>query len=139
MWGPLFEKLAAKFYGNYEVIDGGESSEGVECMTGSPYSDYMHSDIKNDATKKDNFWNDLVATDTNKGSIVGNTFEGDDQDSNSVGIAYGHAYSVLRVLTVTDANGDSHKLVEARNPWAEETYTGDWSDSSSRWTSDLLT
>ena len=78
MWGPLFEKLAAKYYGSYEVIDGGESSEGVEAMTGSPYSDYMHSDIKNDATKKDNFWNDLVATDTNKGSIVGNTFAGDD-------------------------------------------------------------
>ena len=139
MWGPLFEKLAAKFYGNYEVIDGGESSEGVECMTGAPYSDYMHSTIKSDSTKKENFWNDLVATETDKGSIVGNTFEGNDQDENSVGIAYGHAYSILRVLTVTDASGTEIRLVEARNPWGEEEYKGDWSDSSSLWTDDLLT
>ena len=138
MWGLLFEKLAAKFYGNYEVIDGGESSEGVEVMTGAPYKDYLHESTKNSSSKKATFWTDLLATATNKSSIVGNTFDGNDDDGNDVGIAYGHAYSIKRALTVTDASGTDHKLVECRNPWGEETFKGDWSDSSSLWTDDLF-
>jgi len=73
MWGLIFEKMAAKFYGSYEVIDGGESSEGVEVMTGAPYKDYKHSDIKNDNVKKENFWQDLLLADSEKGSVVGNS------------------------------------------------------------------
>ena len=78
MWGLIFEKMAAKFFGNYEVIDGGESSAGVEVMTGAPFKDYKHSDIKNDSAKKEEFWQALLATDSDKGSVVGNTFDGDD-------------------------------------------------------------
>ena len=78
MWGLIFEKMAAKFYGSYEVIDGGESSEGVEVMTGAPYKDYKHSDIKNDNVKKENFWQDLLLADSEKGSVVGNSFNGSD-------------------------------------------------------------
>ena len=65
MWGPLLEKMMAKFYGNYETLDGAigpdngttprdnaYGSDAIETMQGSPYKEYLHSDIKNDSTKK---------------------------------------------------------------------------------------
>lgn len=48
----------------------------------------------------------------------------------SSGIVQGHAYSILQVREV-----DGHKLVQIRNPWANEVeWNGQWSDSSSEWT-----
>ena len=110
----------AKYYGNYEILDGGESSEGVEVMTGAPYIRYM-STVKDNAVDKEAFWQALLATNTNKESVVANTWNGEngetDQDSNSNGVPYGHALSLKKVVIVTDASGNSIRLVELRNPW----------------------
>lgn len=64
---------------------------------------------------------------------------GSDQDVNEVGLPYNHAFSIMRVLEVDDdqAAGVSHKIVELRNPWGIEKYTGDWSDTSDRWTTQM--
>ena len=44
----------------------------------------------------------------------------------SSGIVHGHAYSLLQVREV-----DGHKLVQVRNPWANEVeWNGPWADSS---------
>jgi len=42
---------------------------------------------------------------------------GSDQDRDELGIPYIHAFSVMKVLTVTDAEGKDHRLVQMRNPW----------------------
>ena len=65
------------------------------------------------------------------------TGPGTDQEKNEVGLPYMHAFSIMKLLTVTDADGVEHRLVQMRNPWGEEYFNGDWSDSSNRWTSDL--
>ena len=53
------------------------------------------------------------------------------------GLVWGHAYTVLSTVVVTDANGVSTRLVKLRNPLARDYFNGDWSDSSDKWTDDL--
>lgn len=55
---------------------------------------------------------------------------------NDVGLAMGHAYTTLGVVTVTDAAGVSTKLVKLRNPWGSEKYKGPWCDSCKEWTAE---
>lgn len=42
----------------------------------------------------------------------------------------GHAYSFIK--TVKLSNGT--RLVQVRNPWSVERYTGPWNDTSNKWT-----
>lgn len=61
------------------------------------------------------------------------THSGRDTDFNELGLAYGHAYTVLGT-----AVADDQKLYKMRNPWGRgEAYKGDWSDSSALWTEEL--
>lgn len=49
------------------------------------------------------------------------------------GLSNNHAYTLLDVITL---NGE--KLAKVRNPWAKESYNGDWSDKDARWTPAML-
>ena len=44
-----------------------------------------------------------------------------------------HAFTVIGIHTLS--TGD--KLVKVRNPWGKESFRGDWSDKSSKWTDAL--
>ena len=37
LWGAIAEKMFAKYYGNYENLDGGIMGPAVSAMNGSPY------------------------------------------------------------------------------------------------------
>ena len=45
LWGPILEKTFAKYLGNYEAIDAGVASHGIEALFGAPYSDYKHQEV----------------------------------------------------------------------------------------------
>jgi hypothetical protein len=49
--------------------------------------------------------------------------------SSDMGLAQGHAYSILRAVEV-----DKIKLLQIRNPWGRGEWKGDWSDDSELWT-----
>lgn len=53
-----------------------------------------------------------------------------------LGLTPGHAYTLLEVKEVKTSNGNE-KLVHLRNPWGNGEWSGDWSDSSRKWTNDL--
>ena len=42
LWGPIFEKAAAKYLGTYEAVNAGGGAHGIEVMTGAPSSTLMH-------------------------------------------------------------------------------------------------
>ena len=42
LWGTLFEKAFAKFYGNYETVDAGHGASGIEAAIGAPYTSWDH-------------------------------------------------------------------------------------------------
>ena len=46
------------------------------------------------------------------------------------GLDYSHVFTVLGVATLSNGT----KLVKIRNPWGSETFKGDWSDKSAKWT-----
>lgn len=48
LWGLLFEKIFAKYYGNYEMVDAGHAAAGVEIASGAPYTSWPHIDIEPD-------------------------------------------------------------------------------------------
>jgi hypothetical protein len=59
-----------------------------------------------------------------------NSPPGSDAVVNDMGIAFGHAYSILDVFEV-----EENKLLQIRNPWGTATeWKGAWSDKSSDWT-----
>lgn len=41
-------------------------------------------------------------------------------------------------LVNSEVDGAEIKLLKIRNPWSKEYFKGEWSDSSSKWTADLL-
>lgn len=58
--------------------------------------------------------------------------------TNEGGIVKGHAYTILKTAALKDASGKVvHRLVQVRNPWSSEMYTGDFSDKSDKWTEDF--
>ena len=56
-----------------------------------------------------------------------------DTVSNADGLPYSHAYTVLGVNKLSIGT----RLVRIRNPWARDSYTGEWSDRSPLWTQEL--
>ena len=68
------------------------------------------------------------------GSPFGN---GSHDEKSANGVPYNHAFTVLGAKELTDAAGKKIRLVNIRNPWGKEWYSGAFSDKSPLWTDDL--
>ena len=122
-WVPLLEKAYAKFFMNYETLDGGNMVESFRTLTGMPILDYSHS--KHEA---DDLFKLITKYDEANWLITASNIEKLD------GFPGNHAYTVLGVHTLTDCNGNEvEKLIKMRNPWSSEQYTGPWNDNDDRW------
>jgi hypothetical protein len=127
-WVPLLEKAAAKYFINYENLDGGLMSESYKMLTGMPVmtfdSEAYDADIifKFIESVKHRDW---LVTASNVKKVDG--------------LPGLHAYTVLGTHTLRDCDGgEIEKLIKLRNPWAEETYTGPYNDKDDQWTEELL-
>mmetsp|Transcript_214 Transcript_214/g.384 ORF Transcript_214/g.384 Transcript_214/m.384 type:complete len:100 (+) Transcript_214:909-1208(+) len=69
---------------------------------------------------------------------TGTDGSGNDQETNSCGIAMSHAYSILEPFTMTDASGVAHKCLLIRNPWGTANYSTTWSKDDTNWTDELV-
>ncbi len=91
---------------------------------------------------EDELWNILVDADKKQFMMTAGTDqtrkgvkkEGHAEDVTELGIALGHAYSILDVREVR-----GERLIKLRNPWGKTEWKGDWSDKSARWTKELRT
>ena len=63
---------------------------------------------------------------------------GNDQETNTCGIAMSHAYTIVAVFEMTDANGVAHKCVLVRNPWGSNGYSYTWHRGDANWTAALI-
>mmetsp|Transcript_34743 Transcript_34743/g.42709 ORF Transcript_34743/g.42709 Transcript_34743/m.42709 type:complete len:109 (+) Transcript_34743:119-445(+) len=98
-------------------------------MQNSPF-DFFYMD----QTSEEDVWKKFREADLAGDIIVGGARPKDDPDqSHHSTLVMSHAFTVYK--TVELSNGV--RLVQVRNPWGRETYTGDWSDSSSLWTPEL--
>ena len=132
IFGPILEKAFAKYHGNYEHIIGGNPASAIKTLYGAPWTQLEHKDVD-----EDTLWNTLKASDENDNVIQCGTMGNNHFMKGGSGLAMGHAYTVLGVKELTDADGKAIRLVKMRNPWGSETYNSDYSDNSPLWTDDL--
>ncbi|TFK23793.1 cysteine proteinase [Coprinopsis marcescibilis] len=129
-WVPLIEKAYAKFYGNYDHLNGGWTGEAIEDLTGS----FNLASLTCDILDLERFWTEELLK-VNKDRVFSCSFNelsnkrnGKD-DVRVQGLVGQHAYSVLRAK---DYNGKRFLVI--RNPWGESEWNGPWSDGSKEWT-----
>jgi hypothetical protein len=136
LWAPYLEKLFAKVNGNYEVIEGGWSTEAMRFLTGAPSATYYLTSFSA-ATIANDVWNLVVPADAAKLVITAGTpsATGGDSTNNVVGLAMNHAYTIVGAYTLKNADGSQKaRLFRIRNPWGSDgAYNGTWRDSDPVW------
>ncbi|KAK7965280.1 hypothetical protein PG988_010284 [Apiospora saccharicola] len=133
-WLPLLEKAYAKTHGDYEAISGGWPGEAVEDMTGGVSTTVA----SNRVLSKEKLWKELK--NPNKEFVFALAAMGTGWDWQKIGLALGHAYSILQCRKESDEDGNTFRLLQIRNPWGERSWSGvgewngPWSDGSKEWT-----
>ncbi|XP_022729424.1 calpain-type cysteine protease DEK1 isoform X2 [Durio zibethinus] len=131
LWVSILEKAYAKLHGSYEALEGGLVQDALVDLTGGAGEEIdMRSPQAQIDLASGRLWSQLLRF-KQEGFLLGaGSPSGSDVHVSSSGIVQGHAYSLLQVKEV-----DGHKLVQIRNPWANEVeWNGPWSDSSLEWT-----
>lgn len=102
LWGPIIEKMFAKYMVNYENIQGGFEPEAFNFLTGAPsvlYALNMHT--------LEEIW-DLILEANKSGYIMAagtKPAPGGDKSNNEYGLAYNHAYTILSAHEIVDDKG----------------------------------
>ena len=65
LWGPILEKSFAKYLGNYEAIDAGVASHGIEGMIGSPSEDFDHATVIKE-NRGEELWQGMLKADSER-------------------------------------------------------------------------
>lgn len=125
-WLPILEKAYAKINVNYETIGFGWMSEAARILTGAP--SYRFASSKYSPASLFSY---LQQVDSKQYVLTAASL-----DSYN-GLAKGHAYSLLGTYELKSGGRTVAQLIHMRNPWAREGWRGDWSDSSSKWTSEF--
>ena len=127
LWVVLLEKAWAKLNGNYAKTIGGEPQEVFDIITNA-YSEKIR--ISN---SKQGLWEKLIESEE-KGYILTAGTSGDtyNLDIEEKGLVPGHAYTLIETVEI-----GNNKLVHLRNPWGTGEWSGDWSDSSKKWTASI--
>lgn len=126
-WGPIMEKAAAKFFGRYENMNGGQEVESLYALTGMPTMNF-----KLTSKTEDDLWNTL--NEYNNRNYVMCTGVSGDASEKREGLVMNHAYTLIGT-----GQYNGQKLVKIRNPWGNEKYEGSWSDKdTAKWTPDAL-
>ena len=132
LWVILLEKAWAKLNGNYAKSIGGEPHEVFDVITNT------HSEkIRITSAKASEIWDSLINAEK-RGFIMTAGTSGDTYNLRieENGLVPGHAYTLLGVREVNTGSG-REKLVHIRNPWGNGEWSGDWCDTSRKWTSDI--
>ena len=133
LWVLLAEKAWAKIHGSYHKTHWGYACETMRDLTGAPSKDY-------EIAKFPDMFERLVKADEKNYMIAAACINEEDgleeSKANELGLVAAHAYSVLRAIEV-ELEGETHQLIQLRNPWGNTEWTGKWSDSSDIWTPEL--
>ena len=143
---PILEKAMAKMYGCYESLVSGQTYEGLSALTGYPCRSIRTQTVPSAQSKPeeeamlepDFIWT-LLLSYQSAGFLMGagcgcNTdVQIEAEEYEQKGLLMQHAYSIINVTNV----GADTRLLQLRNPWGRQVWTGDWSDESTTWTNEL--
>jgi calpain-15 len=133
LWVLILEKAWAKLHGSYQRIEQGipyQAFMDLLCQPGIsfPFDDYKPQIQSGEFYK-------MLKMFTEDGYLMTASTPGKDDMTKAIGkpptagIVPGHAYTLK---SVHEYNGE--KLVCLRNPWGDFEWDGDWSDKSTKWT-----
>ena len=130
LWVCLLEKAWAKKYGSYYDIQSGFTDEALTDLTGAP--------CQTISRKSPRLWDKIVDADQKEyrltGGCVGTGMAlEDDAKYKKLGLVLDHAYAIISAKAANIAGRDE-RLLKIRNPWGEFEWSGDWGDSSEKWT-----
>jgi hypothetical protein len=133
--------------------------EGIEDLTGGVAS-FVRSE---NVLDKDKLWQELMQVNENFLFGCGTRKGRDSESADDEGFVRGHAYTVLAAHEIDPPPMDDKRkkstkkqkeeeekrkkeitkdgkirLLKLHNPWGRQEFNGDWSDSSNRWTPELL-
>lgn len=139
LWASLLEKAYAKLHGSYSAIRSGDASQAIADILGAPFMklkslpEFDDKEKLFELLKKNDEDEHLMSLGT-PGKDYGEAEAAKDElalQYEQVGLATGHAYSLLRVKRVSTG----HRLCMIRNPWGnDKEWNGAWSDDSPLWT-----
>jgi len=128
LWVAVLEKAYAKLHGSYANLLGGFPQDSFTDLSGCPTWSYQFDSPElAGPLQSGSFWRDLLGWHQAKYCLA--TSSRPDESLEARGLVPGHAYTIIRVVTVNEVN-----LVQLRNPWGRFEWKGAWSDSSSLWT-----
>lgn len=134
IWVLLIQKAFAKLHGNYLSLENGTVKHALIDLTGCPAFTYTMNENTDDDKPFDSneFWNKLKFWHQANYLIAASTK--DIPTENSIaGLAKEYAYCVVRIVEYSS----TIKILKIRNPWGVFEWTGDWSKTSSLWTSEI--
>lgn len=101
IWAAVAEKMFAKWYGNYEHLQGGWMHRAVTALNGSPAQWRHHNNNHQE------IWDFITEADADHDIITAATnFCGSDKETTENGIACSHAYTVIANHVLTRKNGE---------------------------------
>jgi hypothetical protein len=109
IWLPLLEKAYAKVHGDYDAIQGGDSGEAVEDMTGGVTTALFTNRI----LSKDKLWQEMLNVNKEFIFAASSPGWGTDRDARQ-GVALNHAYSILKAVEVVGEDDKKIRLVLIR-------------------------
>lgn len=130
IWPMLVEKAIAKVFGSYEHLNGGAIDEALMMMTGM--ASFRFNLLSEDIQMKiadNSLWEKMKDYSDKRFFMGAGSLPKEFMPSPNLGVVPTHAYAILEVIEC-----DNNKLIELKNPWGESFWTGDWSESSNKWT-----
>ena len=131
IWPLILEKVWAKLNMSYEDIISGNSAEAFEFLSPAPVETFYHD------VHFETLYEDILNADKRNYIICSDITTANNTNINylsNMGLITNHSYTVIDTGELTEPNGKKIRLLKIRNPWGTNEWTGEWSDSSSKWT-----
>ena len=133
IWVNLLEKAWAKVNGCYAQIGKKFSPYEIYDILTEAYTEVINLN-KYKTYLKDKLWKTIVNAQNKDFIII--SVSNNNSSVEEIGLVPGDTYIISNVYEINDGI-ESEKLLKLSNPWGNAEYSGDWGETSSKWTEEL--
>ena len=134
IWVNLLEKAWAKVNGCYAQIGGKFSPYEIFDILTESYTEVINLTLHKKSNLKENLWKKILNADNNEFIII--AVSNNNSSVQEIGIIPGNSYIISDIYEINNGK-ETEKLLKLSNPWGDAEYSGDWSETSSKWTDEL--
>ena len=134
IWVNLLEKAWAKVNGCYAQIGGKFSPYEIYDILTEAYTEVINLNINKKSNLKENIWKKMVEAYSNEFIIIAVTNK--NSSVQEIGLMPGNTYIISTLNEINDGK-NTEKLLKMSNPWGDAEFSGDWSETSSKWNDEL--